>query len=101
MMLYNETIGIDKDIEEQFLRWLKNHYVPSVMNTKLFIEFKIFKVLTHDDETSTSYSIQFFSTTIEDVVSFVDNYSKPLVEEQQLLFKDKHITFRTLLEQVD
>ena len=100
MMLYNETIGIDKDVEEKFLLWLTSFYIPQVMSTKLFLEFKIFKVLTHDDENSTSYSIQFFSKTIEDVVSFIDHYSKPLVEQQQAIFKDKHITFRTLLEQV-
>ncbi len=100
MMLYNETVGIDKDYELQMLAWLKNHYIPAVMKTGLFVDFKMYKVLTHDDENSTSYSVQFFSNTIDEVLEFINIYSKPFVEEQQTKFKDKHITFRTLLEEV-
>ncbi len=100
MILYNETIGIDKEVEEQLLVWLKSFYIPEVMKTELFIECKIYKVLSHDDESSTSYSIQFFSNTIDEILLFINDYSKPLVEEQQTRFKDRHITFRTLLEEV-
>ena len=100
MILYNETIGIDKEVEEQLLEWMKSFYIPEVMKTRLFNEYKIYKVLSHDDEASTSYSVQFFSNTIEDILLFINHYSKPLVEEQQIKFKDRHITFRTLLEEV-
>jgi hypothetical protein len=100
MILYNETIGIDKEVEQQLLAWLKTYYIPEVMKTKLFVEHKIYKVLTHDDESSTSYSVQFFSNSIDEILSFIENYSKPLVAEQQQKFRDRHITFRTLLEEV-
>jgi hypothetical protein len=100
MILYNETIGIDKDVEQQFLIWLKSHYIPEVMKTNLFSEFRIYKVLSHDDDSSTSYSVQFFSSTIEQILAFINNHSKALVDEQQRQFKDKHITFRTLLEEL-
>jgi hypothetical protein len=100
MILYNETVGIDKDIEQQFLIWLKSYYIPEVMKTNLFSGFRIYKVLSHEDESSTSYSVQFFSGTIEQILAFINNHSKTLLYEQQKLFKDKHITFRTLLEEV-
>ena len=100
MLLYNETIGIDKEVEFKFISWISSFYIPTVMKTELFVEYKIYKVLTHDDETSTSYSLQFFSNSIEQVLEFINNRSPKLIEEQQLHFKDKHITFRTLLEEV-
>ncbi len=100
MLLYNETIGIDKQVEPQFISWIKSFYIPAVIGTGLFVEYKIYKVLTHDDESSTSYSLQFFSNSIEQVLEFINDHSPKLVEEQILYFKDKHITFRTLLEEV-
>jgi len=101
MLLYNETIGVDKDCEVEMLAWIKNKYIPAVMTTGLFNQFKIYKVLTHEDENSTSYSVQFFSNSIDEILKFINEHSKPFLEEQQFKFKDKHITFRTLLEEVN
>jgi len=31
MYLYNVTVGVDKEIEEEWLRWMKQQYIPSIM----------------------------------------------------------------------
>jgi hypothetical protein len=100
MMLYNETIGVDKEFETPMISWIKSYYIPEVLKTGLFVEFKIYKVLTQEEENTVSYSVQFFSYSINEILDFINNHSKKLVEEQQMNFKDKHITFRTLLEEV-
>lgn len=100
MVLYNVTIGIDTDIEQEWLHWMKETHIPNVMATGQFEEFKIFKVLNQDDEQSISYSVQYFAKSIEDVVKYLDHYAPPLVEEHRKKFQNKHVAFRTLLEQV-
>jgi hypothetical protein len=98
--LYNITVGVDKDIELEWLQWMKDYYLPKAMNSGAFMEHKIYKVLTHEDEGSVSYSIQYFSDAIEKIVFFLNNDGKILVEELRLRYKDRHVVFNTLLQEL-
>lgn len=99
MLLYNITVGIDKDIEQEWLVWMKEYHLPKVMQVGAFTDYKMYKVLSHDDENSVSYSIQYFSDAIEKIVSYLNNDGKILMEEHRAKFKDKHVVFNTLLEE--
>ena len=101
MVLYNVTVGIDQDIEEEWLSWMKAQHIPAVMDTGMFVEYKIFKVLNQEEEESVSYSVQYFAESIDHVVKYLKEYSKPLVEAHMQRYKDRHVAFRTLLEQVN
>jgi len=100
MLLYNVTFGIDKQIEEEWISWMKANYIPALMETGLFTENKMYKVLTHDDESSVSYSVQCFSKTIDQVLKYLNDFAPALVEGHRLRFKDKHVAFNTLLEEI-
>jgi len=99
MLLYNVTVGIDKEIETQWLAFIKSNYGPRVIGTGLFLDFKVYKVLTHDDDTSVSYSMQFFSDSIENVLLYLNKHAPAIVEDHRRQFKDRHIVFNTLLEE--
>ena len=100
MFLYNVTIGIDKDVELEWLQWMKDEYIVKVMNTGMFIDYKIYKVLHDQDEGTVSYSFQYFAETINHVTGYFDRYAPALNEELRTRFRDKHIAFMTLLEQI-
>jgi hypothetical protein len=93
MFLYNVTVGIDKEIEKDWLEWIKENYLPAVSATGYFAESKMYRIVTHDDESSVSYSIQLFAHRIEDVVQYI-------IETHRQRFKDRHVVFNTLLEEV-
>ncbi len=100
MLLYNVTFGIDKQIETEWITWMKETFVPAVMETTLFNDYKFYKVLTHDDETSVSYSLQCFANSIESVVKYLNDFAPALVEAHRLKFQDQHAAFNTLLEEI-
>lgn len=100
MYLFNETVGIDASVEQEWLAWAKSIYVPAVLNTGLFTGHKFYKVLHDNDDGSISYSIQFLSASLENVVQFLEVFAPPMVEQQRQKFNNKHIAFRTLLEEV-
>jgi len=100
MLLYNETIGIDKDIEQQWLQWMKEIYIPGMINTGMFSDSKMYRIL-HDNEDGTiSYSVQYFSPSIEHIQKYLDEFAPKLVEAHHQKFANKHVVFRTLLQQV-
>jgi len=100
MLLYNVTFGIDKTIESEWIAWMKENYIPSIMHTGLFVEYRMYKVLTHDDETSVSYSVQIFAKTIEDVLNYLNNFAPQITEIHREKFKDRHVAFNTLLDEI-
>jgi hypothetical protein len=100
MYLFNETVGIDASIEQEWLTWAKTAYIPAVLHTQLFTGYKIYKVLHESEDGSISYSIQFFSDTLENVVQFLEVFAPQLVERQRQMFNHKLVAFRTLLEEV-
>jgi hypothetical protein len=100
MVLYNVTIGIDAQVELEWLEWMKTMHIPAVMSTGQFIENKIFKVVSEEEEETVSYSIQYFAKDVEHVVKYLNEFAAPLVEEHKNRYQNRHVAFRTLLEQV-
>jgi hypothetical protein len=100
MVLFNETFGIDQDIEIEWVDWMKNIHIPAIMDTGLFREYKMFKVLGGEEQGSVSYSVQFFATTIDEVVQYLHVAGPPLIEEHRQRFANKHVAFRTLLQEI-
>lgn len=99
MLLYNITIGIDREIEMEWLNWMKEQYIPAVMHSGMFINWKMYKVLHDQEEGSVSYSVQYFARHIEDVLKFVEQVEPELNKIHNKRFKDRHVAFRTLLEE--
>ena len=100
MVLYNVTVGIDKDMEMEWISWMKESHIPKVLATGMFTGHKIYKVISEDDETTVSYSIQYFSDSLDKVVHYLNELASPLVNEHLERYKDKHVAFRTLLDEV-
>ena len=101
MILYNVTVGIDLDTEKEWLEWMHSQHIPKVLNTGYFNEFKVYKVLGQEEEDTVSYSIQYFANSLDKVVEYLNKEAPSLSEEHRLKFKDKHVAFRTLLEEVN
>jgi uncharacterized Fe-S radical SAM superfamily protein PflX len=100
MFLYNVTIGIDADVEQEWLQWMKENHIPDVLNTGMFTSYKIYKVLHDNNDGSVSYSVQYFASTLENVVQYLEVFAPTLVDEHLQKFRNKHVAFRTLLEEV-
>lgn len=100
MLLYNVTVGIDTDIELEWLQWMKTKHIPDVLNTGFFVDYKIYKVLHDDNDGTVSYSVQYFANTLNDVVQYLETMGPAMAEEHRQKFLNKHVAFRTLLEEV-
>lgn len=100
MLLYNVTVGVDKEIEEEWLAWMKSKHIPDVLKTGMFVSSKLYKVLQDSDEGTVSYSVQYFAQSIEHVQQYLEVYAPVLIAEHREKFKDKHVAFRTLLQEI-
>ncbi|MBL8006193.1 MAG: DUF4286 family protein [Ignavibacteria bacterium] len=101
MILYNVTVNIDSDVHDIWLDWMISKHIPDVLSTGLFINSRIYRIKTDDEEGGINYSVQYFLNTIEDLETYQKNHASKLQSEHKEKFGDKFTAFRTILESVD
>jgi hypothetical protein len=100
MLIYNVTVGIDVEIEEEWLRWMREIHIPEVMGTRMFASHKIYKVLTTEDDKHVSYAVQYAARSLNEIERYLEEFAPALREKVQKKFGDRQASFRTLLEEV-
>ena len=100
MLLYNVTVGVDREAEAEWLQFMRETHIRDVLNTGLFVEAKMYKVLHDQDDGSISYSVQYFARSIEDVQKYLEVFAPSLIEEHRKRFHNRHVAFMTLLDEV-
>lgn len=101
MILYNVTVNIDKDVEMEWIQWMKYTHIPDVMQTGCFIDNKFFKLLNDDpDATGATYAIQYFAREVGNLSDYLDNFAAALQKKHLDRYPNKFVAFRTFLEEV-
>ncbi len=100
MIIYNVTISIDKDVENHWLDWMKNNHIPDVMQTELFIDCKISRVLEEVLTGGHTYAIAYSCKNMNDYEKYHNNFASKLQTEHTNKFAGKFVAYRTLLEVV-
>lgn len=100
MILYNITYNIDKDIEIEWINWMKQDYIPKLMSTGYFSSVRFFRLLNIEDEGST-FSVQLMANSLELMQEFLDKSAQKLAEEHISRYKNKHVAFQTVLQELN
>ena len=100
MILYNVTVNIEDSAHSEWLEWMKSKHIPDVLATGLFIENKIFRILSPNPEEGFTYSIQYFLKSIQEYEKYQKEFAPKLQEDHSLKYKNKFVAFRTVMESV-
>lgn len=101
MVIYNVTVNIDDDVEQDWIGWMKNEHIPEVMDTGYFKEYKMLKMLSESqDETGSTYAIQYLANTLADLETYLDKAAPKLQKQSIIRYGTKMAAFRTVLEEV-
>ena len=101
MILYNVTVNVDKDSEQEWLVWMREIHIPEVLATGMFLENKLYRILHDSEDGSINYSVQYFAESMEKLHEYIDNHAKKLQADVQVKFQDRVVSFRTVLQAVD
>jgi hypothetical protein len=100
MFIYNVTVNISDDIQNEWVKWMREIHIPDVMKTGCFVDSQMVKVLYVEDEGHT-YSIQYKFLEMSDMERYQKEFAPKLQAEHTAKFKDKYAAFRTLLQVID
>ena len=97
MLIYNVTINIENDVQEEWLKWMREVHVPEVMQTGLFLENKICKLLV-EEEQGLTYSFQYTCNSMEEYLNYQSQHAPRLQADVRKKYEGKFVAFRSLLE---
>jgi len=101
MILYNVTVNIDIEVEQEWIEWMKSTHIPDVMATGLFTENKFFRLLHEVEEGGVNYSVQYFAEDMDKIQAYQANHAAALQAEVKKKYDGRYAVFRSLLESVD
>lgn len=100
MLIYNTTFQVDDEIHDNFIIWIKESYIPQVMEHGTLKAPRICKVLSHREEGS-SYSLQWEVESSGLLHRWHMEQGLKLNEELTKIFANKVIGFPTLMEVIE
>ena len=98
MLIYNTTYHVEEDQEKYFLIWMQEVYLQEVDKTGLLRSPRMVRVLSHRDEGSACFSVQFEVEDSATLHHWHQLQGAKLNEELVKIFKDKVVGFPTLME---
>lgn len=100
MIIYNVTIKVTHHINERWLQWMKEDHIPAVMNTGFFHDYRICRLLEQEELDGPTYTIQYFTDTLENYQTFITEHAPEFRQESYNLFGDQFVAFRTVMQVV-
>lgn len=97
MLIYNTTFQVDDEVNDNFLIWIKESYMPEIEKHGALKAPRLCRVLSHRDNGS-SYSLQWEVEDSAALHRWHREQGAKLNEELKKIFKDKVVGFPTLLE---
>lgn len=98
-VIYNVTICIDSDVEQDWLNWMREEHVPEVLTAGKFLHARISRMLADEEESGVTYSIQYTAPNMEAYMRYVESHSVALQQKHIARFDGKFVAFRTLMEE--
>lgn len=100
MIVYNITIKILAEIEQEWLAWQKEDHIPGIMSTGKFTGYKFFRLLDQDEEDGLTFVIQYFANSRKDYDDYIEKDAPALRDEAMKRWGNQFIAFRTIMEEI-
>ena len=101
MIIYNVTVKIESDIQDDWLQWMRVTHIPDVLNTGYFKEAELRRVLVEHEDGDITYAIQYKARNMASIAEYQKSEAARLQAEHTERYKGKYVAFRTLMEEVE
>lgn len=100
MIIYNVTTKVARPVHEAWVTWMKQEHIPDIMHTGLFHDFRMCRLLEQDDTDGPTYAIQYYTDTLENYNTYIQEHASLLLQRAFSAFGDQFVSFRTVMQVV-
>ena len=98
MIIYNITVKVDTLAAERWIAWTKSDHMKEVMDTGLFTDCRLCRLLEQDETDGITFVKQYLCAGIEEYDTYINKHSIAMREKESNLFAGKLVAFRSLME---
>jgi Domain of unknown function (DUF4286) len=99
-IIYNVTVSVSSEIQDDWLSWMRRKHIPEVLETGCFSGYKLLKLTEGNQGPDPTFAIQYFCQSHEDLKRYRDSFSEGLQNKHNQEFAGKFVAFRTVLEDI-
>lgn len=100
MILLNTTFHVHRSIDNLFVEWVKQIYIPTAQSAGLS-NVLFSRILTNTDPEGTSYAVQLHATDKDKATFWHDTDAARLKEELATRWGERVLYFTTYMEIID
>ena len=101
MIVYNVTTKVDNSIQDDWLNWLKEEYIPAMIGTGCFSKAIILEILEIDKSDGATYALQYHADSKALYNRYIEKYSREMAEKAHHKWGDRLLTFPTVMQIVN
>ena len=102
MVVYSVTVTIKKDIEEDWVNWMKETHLNDVMSTGYFQSWKLFKMLIPSSTNNeVTYIVHYSVSSMEKYEEYARKEAAKLQAEHAQMFPGKFKAARAVIEELN
>jgi len=98
MIIYNITTKVHFSIDQQWLRWQKETFIPAMMATGHFTTHRLFRLLDQDDSEGNTYAVQYSLPHQQAYEQFLQEEAGALRQKAAAHWGEQVISFHSALE---
>ncbi len=101
MIVYSITTIVKKEVENEWLNWMKETHIPAILKTGYFNNYKMFKVrIPTNMEGETTYIMHYECESLDAYLTYAERESPRLQAIYAAKFVGKVTTARTVMENI-
>jgi hypothetical protein len=90
MFIYSVRVTVNKNIEEEWLKWMKEEHIVNILDTHYFTGSEIYKLVLPDtSEEESTYQINYFFSSMDDYLKYSKSEAQRLRQEHSERFPHK------------
>ncbi len=97
MYIYNITFVIEKSIEKEWLKYIRQVFIPKIISSKIITSYLLSRVINNEIPES-SFSIQFETDSKQSLDIFLKNEMPEIISKIHQKFSPRMLYFATELE---
>jgi len=101
MIIYNVTIKVEHGTADKWLAWMKEEHLNDMMNTGLFSDYRLCRLMEQDESDGISFVVQYHSDSVENYESYIKEHAPQMRKKGLDKFADKMVAFRTVMEVIN
>lgn len=101
MFIYNVTTQMPGNMQDEWLRWMREEHIPELLSTGHFTHHRLVRLLEPNEPGMATFAVQYFCNSLVQYEYYIQSAAPALRQKALEKWGDSILSFRTLMEVIN